>query len=76
MSGHGHVDPSNRKAAILIAIFAACLALAETVFQLAIVLMSAMVVTSVVFLTWMSVGIFSLNSPHPRSSRTCRRRNP
>ncbi len=30
MSGHGHVDPSNRKAAILIAIFAACLALAET----------------------------------------------
>jgi hypothetical protein len=30
MSGHGHVDPSNRKAAILIAVFAACLALAET----------------------------------------------
>lgn len=30
MSGHAHVDPSNRKSAILIAIFAACLALAET----------------------------------------------
>jgi hypothetical protein len=30
MSGHAHVDPSNRKAAVLIAVFAACLALAET----------------------------------------------
>ncbi|MBI3505351.1 MAG: DUF4337 domain-containing protein [Proteobacteria bacterium] len=30
MSGHAHVDPSNRKAAILIAVFAACLAIAET----------------------------------------------
>lgn len=30
MSGHAHVDPSNRKAAILIAVFAALLALAET----------------------------------------------
>jgi hypothetical protein len=30
MSGHAHVDPSNRKAAIFIAVFAALLALAET----------------------------------------------
>jgi hypothetical protein len=30
MSGHGHVDPSNRKTALLIAILAAVLALSET----------------------------------------------
>ncbi len=30
MSGHGHVDPSNRKIALLIAVLAAVLALSET----------------------------------------------
>ena len=30
MSGHGHVDPSNKKIALLIAILALCLAVSET----------------------------------------------
>ncbi|MDP3545867.1 MAG: DUF4337 domain-containing protein [Phreatobacter sp.] len=30
MSGHGHMDPSNKKIALLIAVMALCLALAET----------------------------------------------
>jgi hypothetical protein len=66
MSGHGgHIDPSNKRVALVIAVLAAALAFSETLgksaqtaaLQLAIVLATANIITGVAFLLWDSLGL-------------------